>query len=112
MKHIPPDHAFIYYYERRLDKKFVGIRVSRSQAYVVEGDSSDPTKLVIQGEPEELPMHGEGSERFYAVREMLAASNLELERLLRSSHRQIRIRQQSPLGRHPHCNYTTRCLQV
>ena len=82
MKHIPPDHAFIYYYERRLNKTFVGIRVSRSQACVVEGDSSDPTKLNVQGEPEELPMHSEGSEQFSAIREMLAASNPDLERLL------------------------------
>jgi hypothetical protein len=82
MKHIRHDRTFIYYFRRRTDGTFVGIRVGRGLAWIIEGESKNPEMLTVRGNPEKVPMAGEGSHEFAAILQMLAPPNSELDRLL------------------------------
>jgi len=82
MKHIRPDRSFIYYFDRRRDGAYVGIRVGRGHAWIIEGESSNPEMLTVRGNSEKVPMADAGSAEFAAILEMLAPPNSELDRLL------------------------------
>lgn len=82
MKHIRHDRTFVYYFDRRSDGTYVGIRVGHGHAWIIEGESSSPEALTVRGNPEKVPLTGEGSEDFAAILHMLAPPNSELDRLL------------------------------
>ena len=63
MKHIRHDRTFIYYFDRRTDGTYVGIRVGRGYAWMIEGESNNPEMLTVRGNPEKVPMAGEGMRR-------------------------------------------------
>ena len=82
MKYVRPDRTFIYYFDRRVDGTYVGIMVSRGYAWIIEGESNNPEMLRVRGEPQKIPMSGEGSPEFAAILQMLAPPHSELDRLL------------------------------
>jgi len=88
VKHVRQSHPFIYYYDRTRDGAgYVGIRVGRANAWVVEGvvtigERAEPERFAPCGSAEKVPLAGEGSERFEAIRHMITAAHPELERLL------------------------------
>jgi hypothetical protein len=82
MKHIRQDRTFIYYFDRRRDGSYVGIRVGRGFAWIIEGESNNPEMLTVRANPENFPMTGEGSKEFAAILNLLAPPNSELDRIL------------------------------
>jgi hypothetical protein len=82
MRHVRHDRTFIYYFDRKPDGRYIGIRVGRGHAWIIEGESSNPESLAVHANPEILPMTSEGSADFVAVLHLLAPPNSELDRLL------------------------------
>ena len=82
MKHIRPDKTFIYYYFQMWNETWAGVRVGRSDVWVIDGSASDPEKLAVQGGALELPISGQTSEGFKNVTGQLVDQHPELERLL------------------------------
>ena len=73
---------FIYYWQPR-KRGFIGIRVSRTHAWIIVGNSRDPAQLVVIGPGPCIPVEQEGQPQDFAgVRQELAPEHPELERLL------------------------------
>jgi hypothetical protein len=74
--------TFIYYWQAR-KRGFIGIRVSRTHAWIIVGNSRDPAQLVVIGPGPSIPVGQEGQpQEFAGVRRELAPEHPELERLL------------------------------
>ena len=74
--------TFIYYWQPR-KRGFIGIRASRTHAWIIVGNSKDPTQLVVIGPGPDIPIEQEGQpQEFAVVRRELAPEHPELERLL------------------------------
>jgi len=61
------DETFIYYWQPR-KRGFIGIRVSRTHAWIIVGNSRDPAQLVVIGPGPEIPIKHEGQTQDFAVR--------------------------------------------
>jgi len=74
--------TFIYYWQPR-KRGYIGIRVSRTHAWIIVGHSRDPEQLVVIGPGPVVPVSPEDqSQEFAGVRSELAPEHPELERLL------------------------------
>jgi hypothetical protein len=88
MKHVRPDHTFVYYYQQRPDGRHVGIRVGRTHAWVIEGDSGNPELLEVWGRAHRIPLDDQvASEQFLNVRGPIVDEHPELDRVLRGEVR-------------------------
>ena len=75
--------TYIYYWQLR-KRGFIGIRVSRTHAWIIVGNSKDPAQLMVIGPGPAIPVVEESQTReFASVRQEMAPSHPELERLLR-----------------------------
>ncbi|HTM48709.1 MAG TPA: hypothetical protein VL285_08515 [Bryobacteraceae bacterium] len=75
--------TYIYYWQPR-KRGFIGMRVSRTHAWVIVGNSKDPIQLVVIGPGPTIPVIEERQpSEFAAVRLEMAPGHPELERLLK-----------------------------
>ena len=81
MKHIRKDEAFIYYYAQQQNRKYVGIRVGRSGAYRIGGDSAVPEAMPVIGKLHKIPLNeSDASPEFLEAKRLLV--NKELDAVL------------------------------
>ncbi len=75
--------TYIYYWQLR-KRGFIGIRVSKTHAWIIVGNSKDPSQLVVIGPGPAIPVLEDTQPREFAtVRQEMADTHPELERLLR-----------------------------
>jgi len=75
--------TFVYFWQRRR-RGFIGIRVGRSQAWVIVGDAKEPEDLLVIGPGPAIPLEpGSEREEFREVCREVSAQHPELERFLR-----------------------------
>ena len=75
--------TFVYFWQRRR-RGFIGIRVGRSQAWVIVGDATEPEELLVIGPGPKIPIEpGSEREEFREVCREVGAQHPELERLLK-----------------------------
>lgn len=83
MKHVPRDRTFVYYFQRQPDGTCAGIRIGRTHAGVVAGETGNPELMQVRGRNHRIPVaDDESTEEFLNVRGPLADEHPELERLL------------------------------
>jgi hypothetical protein len=86
VKHVREDRTFIYYFDRKQDGTYVGIRVGRSHAWRIEGiEGQIPERFAVCGQPEPIPAGNNLSEEFSAVAHMVGTVEPDLERILSGS---------------------------
>lgn len=84
MKHIRPDQTFVYYYVRRADGQFQGLRFSRTDVMPVCGPETNPEHVQSAGAPALLPLAAEDMpQSIHEALGLVVDEHPEVSRLLR-----------------------------
>jgi hypothetical protein len=78
MKHVRKDKTFIYYYDRQKSGMYIGIRIGRLGAHLIEGQSDNPEKLAVNSPLHAIPLNDDqATPEFVTAQKVLATKELD-----------------------------------